>query len=123
MGETLNVVDLRDWREVRRDGRPVLIEPVRLTDATLARRGSASVLGGAVALATLALVDLRAEDRLAEVRECLHSLPAGVEAAASAWDGRLVVRALAQDGFGLRRVVMACLRRMTGAALPRVWTI
>lgn len=123
MGERLSRGDLSDWREVRRDGRPVLVEPVRLTDATLARRGSRAVLGGALAVSTLALVDLRAEDRLAAVRECLHSLPDGVEAAGSAWDGRLVVRALASDAQALRRVVMACLPVLTGVPLPRVWTL
>ena len=123
MGERLEAVDLADWREVRRDGRPVLVEPVRLSDATLARRGSRAVLGGAVAVSTLALVDLRAEDRLAAVRECLHSLPDGVEAAASAWDGRLVVRALANDPQALRRVVTACLPVLTGVPLPRVWSL
>ena len=123
MGERLATVDLSDWREVRRDGRPVLVEPVRLSDATLARRGSRAVLGGAVAVSTLALVDLRAEDRLAAVRECLHSLPDGVEAAASAWDGRLVVRALASDPQALRRVLTACLPVLTGVPLPRVWTL
>lgn len=123
MGERLASVDLSDWREVRRDGRPVLVEPLRLTDAVLAERGSPAVLGQAVALATLALVDPLAEDRLAAVRECLHSLPEGVEAAASAWQGRLLVRALGRDAFALRRVVAACLPVLTGAPLPRVWNL
>lgn len=123
MGERLAEVDLLDWREVRRDGEPVLLEPVRLTTAMLDHRTSPALLGEAVAFASLALVDLRAEERLAECRQCLHSLPDGVEAAVSALKGRLVVRALARDSFALRRLVTVCLGVLTGAPLPRVWNL
>ena len=47
----------------------------------------------------------------------------GFEAAASAWDGRLMVRALASDPQALRRVVTACLPVLTGVPLPRVWSL
>ncbi|MGB8621213.1 MAG: urease accessory protein UreD, partial [Paracoccaceae bacterium] len=44
MGETLSDVFFRDLRQVTRDGRPVLVEPLRLTAETLARRGAAAGL-------------------------------------------------------------------------------
>ena len=47
----------------------------------------------------------------------------GVEAAASGWDGKCVVRALAHDGFPLRRLVAQVLMTLRPGPLPRVWQI
>ncbi|MBK5928027.1 2Fe-2S iron-sulfur cluster-binding protein [Rhodobaculum claviforme] len=48
----------------------------------------------------------------------------GLEAAASAWDGRAVVRVLAADPLEMKRTVAAALSVMRhGMALPRVWQI
>ena len=41
--------------------------------------------------------------------------------AASAWDGRLVLRALSPDAHALRRRVAALLDHLRGGPLPRVW--
>ena len=116
MGEVLGEVFFSDRREVRRDGRPVLVEPLRITADTLA--GGPAVLGDARAIATVALIAPGSEDALAPVRA---ALPDGVEAAASAWDGKCVVRMLAGDGLPLKRAVAAVLDVLRGRALPRVW--
>ncbi|WP_425053589.1 urease accessory protein UreD [Psychromarinibacter sp. S121] len=121
MGETLTTLDVTDRREVTRDGAPVLLEPLRLTDAALAAGPGHAVLGGARALATVALVAKGAEDALSRVRAVLDA--DGVEAAASGWDGKCVVRALAQDGFPLRRLVAQVLMTLRPGPLPRVWQI
>ena len=92
MGETVATLDLTDRRTITRDGAPVLIEPLRLTSDILARRSPAT-LGQARAMATVILAAQGAEDALGPVRAALGE--PGTEAAASAWDGRLVVRALA----------------------------
>lgn len=121
MGETLRTLDFGDWREVRRDGRPTLVDPLRLTSEALAP--SAALLGGARAFALVGLVAPGAEDALAPVRAALtDAATEGVEAAASGWDGKCVVRLRAGDGWPLRRAaarVLEVLRR--GAAAPRVW--
>ncbi|MDF0595233.1 urease accessory protein UreD [Psychromarinibacter halotolerans] len=121
MGETLTTLDVTDRREVTRDGVPVLLEPLRLTDAALARGHAPGVLGGARAMATVALVAPGAEDALDRVRAVLDA--DGVEAAASGWDGKCVVRALAHDGFPLRRLVAQVLMTLRPGPLPRVWQI
>ncbi len=118
MGETVAALDLTDRRTITRDGAPLLIEPLRLTADILARRSPAT-LGGARALATVILAAPGAEDALGPVRAALGE--PGTEAAASAWDGRLVVRALAGDGWPLRRLVARVLSTLRGGALPRVW--
>ncbi|MDF0602717.1 urease accessory protein UreD [Psychromarinibacter sp. C21-152] len=119
MGETVATLSLADRREVTRDGAPVLLEPLAIDSAALARRGGAAVLGGARAMATVALVAPGAEDALGRVRAALTD-PA-VEAAASGWDGKCVVRMLAPDGFPLRRLVARVIETLTPGPLPRVW--
>jgi urease accessory protein len=120
MGETVAALDLTDRRTITRDGVPVHIEPLRLTSDILARR-SPTTLGAARAMATVILAAQGAEDALAPVRAVLGE--PGTEAAASAWDGRLVVRALAADGWPLRRLVARVLTILRGGALPRVWQV
>jgi urease accessory protein len=129
MGEVLADLELHDWREVRRDGAPVLVEPLRLAAGTLA--GGPALIGGARAFATVALIAPGAEDALGPVRAALDAgggrggLGAidGVEAAASGWDGKCVARLRAGDALPLKRAVAAVLEAMRGRALPRVWQI
>jgi len=118
MGETVRDLAFSDWREVRGQGRPLLVEPLRITAATLAAGPAA--LNGARALATVALVAPCAEDALAAVRTCL---PGGIEAAASGWDGKLVVRLIGPDLLPVRRGVTRVLNALRGIALPRVWQV
>jgi urease accessory protein len=114
MGETVRHLRFTDWREVRRAGQPVLIEPLRITDETLCR-GPAG-LNAARAVASLALIAPGAEDALARVRSLL---PDG--AAASAWDGRLVVRLTGPDLAPVKQAVARVVTELRGADLPRVW--
>lgn len=117
MGETLARVALTDRRRITRDGAPVLVEPLRLDTPALA--AGVAVLGGARAFATLALVAPGAEDALAPVRRLLDE--PGVQGGASGWDGRLVVRLLARDGWPLRRQILRLLNALRPGPLPRVW--
>jgi urease accessory protein len=120
MGETVSRVALRDWREVRQEGKPVMVEPLRLNDASL-RTGPAG-LNGARAFASLALITPQAADLLGPLRAVLNE--AGVTAAASALQGRLMVRLAAPDGWPLRRQIARCLAVLrAGRRLPRVWQL
>ncbi len=85
---------------IRRDGSSgALIEPLQIDHAGVASRGPAG-LGGARAMATVALVAPGAEDALDHIRSVRVD---DVQIAASAWDGKLIVRALARDALPLRR--------------------
>jgi urease accessory protein len=122
MGEVLSRARLHDRREVTRDGRPVLIEPLRLGAAALGQAGNPAGLAGARALATVALVAPGAEDALGPLRAALGG--EGVVSAASAWDGRCVARFAAADALPLKQAVARALTALRGgAALPRVWQI
>ena len=107
MGETVTRLAVSDQREIWRGTDPVMIEPLHVTDATLAPRPA--LLGGARAIATIVLVVDGAEDALGSVRETLRALP-DADGAASAWDGRCVVRLRAADGWPLRRAAARGLR-------------
>lgn len=117
MGEVVTQLDLLDRRRVTRDGRPVFVENLRLTDAALARQGPA-LLAGCRAFATLVLVAPDAADRLGRARDAL-----GAAGAASAFDGKLVARLMAGDGWPLRQALIRLIRAIRPGPLPRVWQI
>ncbi len=119
MGETVARLDLSDTRTIRRDGRAIHLEPLALTPAHLGVRPA--LLDGARAVASLVLVAPGAADALGPVRAALDE--PGVRSAASAPDGRLVVRLMAPDGWPLRRQLARLIVLLRRAPLPRVWQI
>lgn len=121
MGETVQAMQFRDLRLVRRAGRPVWIDPVHIDTDTLERRDHPALFGGARAMASIALIAPDAEDALEPLRQMLCF--DGVTAAASAWDGRCIVRLLAQDAWPLRQAIAKILTKLRGCDLPRVWQI
>jgi urease accessory protein len=121
MGEELRRLRFLDRRLVRRAGRPVWSEPLALDGARLARADGTAMLGGARAFATLALIADGAADRLSALRAVLDE--PGVEAGASAFDGKCICRMLAADGWPLRRQVARALAVLRPGPLPRVWQI
>ncbi len=118
MGETLRQVSVIDRRRIWRDGKPVLVEPLKIDRATLMDASPAG-LAGARAVSTLALVAKGAEDALGAVRAL--SVPDGVSVAVSAWNGRCVVRLMARDPAPLRRALARAIETLGRRALPRVW--
>lgn len=116
MGEVVRQLDLRDRRRISRDGRPVFVENLRLDDGTLT--GGTAMLAGCRALATLVLVAPDAADRLGAARAAL-----GSDGAASAFDGKLVARLMAGDGWPLRQALIRLIRAIRPGPLPRVWQI
>jgi urease accessory protein len=119
-GETLADIALDDLRRVTRDGRPVLVEPLRIDAGTLARGTSAAIFHGARGIATVALVAPGAEAAVDAVRA---ALPDGARAAVSGWDGKCVVRVLAPGAQDLRRAVAAVAMVLKRGPLPRVWAM
>jgi urease accessory protein len=75
-------------------------------------------LAGHHAMATLLFMSPIAETLLEQVREVL-----GSSDGASAWNGKLVARLLAKDGFHLRKTLIQVLAACAGRAnLPKCWT-
>jgi len=127
MGEQVERAWLRDAVRIRRGGRLVLSDAVRLEGevSALLRRGS--IAAGARAVATVWHVAADAEARVEGLRTALGTPPPlrgrGVlECGVSAWDGMVVARILAADGAILRDAVVAALRVLRDdRPLPRVW--
>ncbi|MEM8657339.1 MAG: urease accessory protein UreD [Pseudomonadota bacterium] len=120
MGETLRQVRFADQWRVRRAGRLLHAEAARMGPAVAPLRNIAG-LGAARAMATVLCVAPDAEDRLARLRALTPV--EGVRHAASAWEGRLVLRYLAQDAQPLRRALLMHLSFLRGRPMPRVWTM
>ena len=123
MGEEVRSARFRDWLTVRREGRLVWHDAIRLVGpvATVLDRGA--VGRGARAVATIVQVGPEAAGRLEELREGLVGFETGLEAGASVIDGVLVVRMVAPTGAVLRRGVIAGLNILRpGRTVPRVWT-
>jgi urease accessory protein len=119
MGERPMMARLTDTRVIRRMGRPVWTERLSLNPQILARATDPAILGDARAFAIIALVAEDAHDHLTHIRMVLDE-PA-CRCAASGWDGRLLIRILAADGWPLRKQIARVLLALRDAPLPRVW--
>jgi urease accessory protein len=107
------------WR-VRRGGRLVFADGLRLDGQVASRLARPALLAGGCATATVLLAAPDSEFRLEAARAALNGAPA--EAGVSAWDGLLVARLAAQDGASLRATLAALLASLRGGRpLPRVW--
>lgn len=122
MGEALRDVQFSDLRRIERGGKPEFLEPFVLNSNIIAKGPRQALLGPARAFATLVFAAPGAGDALGAARGALGE--PGVEAAASAYDGKCVVRLLAADGWPLRRQILRLITALRGgAAPPRVWQI
>ncbi len=119
MGETVREATLTDSWRIRRDGRLVFADGLRLDGDSSAILAGGATGNGAVALATVVLVAPDAEAALDAARAALEG--SASEAGASAWNGALVARLIARDARALRTDLIRLLETLRGHALPRVW--
>jgi urease accessory protein len=119
MGEAMERGLFHDRWRIRHAGKLIHAEELRL-DGDVARLTSAApVLGGQVAFATLLYIGPMAEALLAKLRQCL-----GEQGGVSEWQGKLVVRLAASDGFALRKILVPVISLLrNGAAVPKVWNL
>lgn len=124
-GESISDGQFHDAWRVRRAGRLVYADALRFDGPIGALMQRSAIGGGARALATIVDFAALAESRLDEARALLESAGAnatgGVEAGASAWNGHLVIRALAPDVGAIRTVLARFLTAYRGEPMPRVW--
>jgi urease accessory protein len=121
MGETGRDALLRDNWRIRRNGRLIHAEATSLS-ARHAERDSLSLLAGNNAFATIVHVATEADRAEALLQRIRSVLPQGRAIAASANGQRLVIRAMAESGLALRRMIVPTLLELTGAgSLPRLW--
>jgi urease accessory protein len=105
------------WR-LRRGGRLIHAEAMRLDGAVANKLAQPAVAKGSIALATVLIVP-GDEVTAATVRAVSDRLRG--EAGVSAWNGFAVVRLCAADAGMLRHDLIVVLSALRGVALPRLW--
>jgi urease accessory protein len=119
MGEEVAFGAVHDMWRVRREGALVFAEALRLKGAIGATLQKKATFAGARATALLIYVAPDAVGRLGEAQARVAAMRG--TAGASAWNGLLVVRALAEDGGALQREMGALAEWLSARPLPRVW--
>jgi urease accessory protein len=115
MGEKVGRVSVTDRWMVGKSGRLIHAEAFQMEPAMAE---SAAALAGNAAAATVVFIADEAERLLDAVRQVL-----GPQDGASAWNGKLVARLVAKDGFSLRKVLIPVLSLCVGRlGLPKCWT-
>jgi urease accessory protein len=117
MGEAVDTGSFRDRWRVRRDGRLLFAETVKLDGAVAEKLAEPAVAAGGVAVATVLLVP-GDDDMIARVRAVRDQFMA--EVGISAWNGIALARLCAKDGASVRHD-LACVLTALGASLPRIW--
>ena len=118
MGERMLHGEFVDRWRMRRGGRLVFAETVRLDGDIGEKLASPAIAKGGVAVGT-ALIVPGDEALVARIGELSKSF--GGEVGVSAWNGFAMARFCAQDAVRLRADMMAVLGCASGSALPRLW--
>jgi len=118
MGERMLHGEFVDRWRMRRGGRLVFAETVRLDGCIGEKLARPAVANGGVAIGTALIVpgDDVLVERIREAAACF-----GGEVGISTWNGFAMARFCAQDAARLRADLMTVLGRASGAALPRLW--
>ncbi|QDL98310.1 urease accessory protein UreD [Rhodopseudomonas palustris] len=118
MGETMQHGRFVDRWRMRRGGKLVFAETVRLDGEIGALLARPAVAKAGVAIGTALIVpgDAALVERLREAADTF-----GAELGISAWNGFAMARFCAQNAAKLRADMMTVLGRAAGRALPRLW--
>jgi urease accessory protein len=117
MGECVENGRLFDRWRVRRGGRLVFAETVKLHGAVASIMAQPAVAAGGNAIATVLMVP--GNEAVVERVRALDMFVG--EVGISTWNGLTLARFCAPDGAALRRDLIAVLQAVRQTALPRVW--
>jgi urease accessory protein len=117
MGEVVEAGSFIDRWRVRRDGRLLFAETLRLDGAVADKLAEPAVAAGGIAVATVLVVP--GDDALVA---CVRKFRDGFigEVGISAWNGLAVARFCAKDSASLRHDLVSVLTAL-GTPLPRLW--
>ena len=119
MCERLQSGSFSDQWRIRRDGRLIFAEAVKLEGAIDALLDRPALGQGARATATVLFVSVAAEARCEEARILLEG--SASQWGVSGWDGMILARLLSPDPRLLRIDLARFLRSFRGRPLPRSW--
>jgi urease accessory protein len=119
----------RDAWEVRRDGRLIWADALHLDGDIVEILDHPGCFGGAAAYGTILYAAPDADRHLSAARTMMESLPAGVRAAATCFDGLLVIRWIGDPAHHVRQAYArfwSAFRFHVAnlpARLPRLWDV
>lgn len=117
MGEAVTTGSITDRWIIRQDGHPIHVEAFRLSGRVKDVLAKRAVSDGVTALATVLLVSPTAETMIDAARRLI-----GDTGGASCWNGKLLARLVAKDGYQLRKRLVPLVRLLNrDADLPKVW--
>lgn len=115
-GERVLQILFRDSWRIRKGGELIFADNIALHGMPPT---SKATLNFATAMANVVFISENCEAKLDAVRAVLRE-----NCSASAWNGKLVARFLARDGFELRKSLVPALTVLAGEfELPKVWTL
>jgi urease accessory protein len=118
MDERMSAGEYHDRWRLRRGGRLVFAETLRLDNDIGAKLAKPAIAGGGAAIATVLIVP--GDQQIVErVRAAIPAFAS--EAGISAWNGFALARFCAKDAAGLRSDVMKLLAVIDAKVLPRLW--
>lgn len=118
MGERMQTGEFVDRWRMRRAGRLVFAENIRLDGDIAEKLSRPAIANAGVAIGT-ALIAPGDESLVERIREAPNSF--GSEVGISCWNGFAMARFCAQDAARLRADMMAVLGRASDSPLPRLW--
>jgi urease accessory protein len=116
-GEAMQTGSLTDRWRVRRDGKLIFAETLKLDGAIAAKLQERAVAGTGVAVATI-FMSPAGDAEVSALRAIAESFRS--ERGVSSWNGLAVARLVAEDGATLRHDLALAVTAL-GASLPRPW--
>ncbi|BAT58831.1 urease accessory protein UreD [Variibacter gotjawalensis] len=116
MGEVVTSGSVRDRWRVRRDGKLIFAETLRIDGPISEKLAQAPIGNGSIAFATVYISPGR-EEHVEAFRAATYQGEAGI----SCWNGHCVARFSAHNSAALRNDMAAALHAMN-MTLPRIWT-
>lgn len=120
-GEVMGDGGLHDSWRIKRGGRLIFADVLRLTGNIAELLACPAVAGDGRAVALLIYVSPDAVDRLEAVRDILAQ--ARGDCGASAWNGMLSARFLGLDASSVRADVINVVEALSRRPMPRVWQV
>jgi urease accessory protein len=118
MGEIVHEGRVIDRWQVRRDGRLIFAESLRLDGPIACCLNEAAVAGGCNALGTVLIAP--GDDAVVAAARAACGQFRG-EVGISAWNGMALARLVAHDGAALRHDLVLLLSTLDRCTLPRIW--
>lgn len=119
-GERVTEGSFADRWRIRRAGRLIFADAIRLDGDIDAHLDRPALGGGGKAIAALLYVAADSHARLDEMRAAIARHPE-VEGGASAWNGLMHLRLVSRTGFALRAALVDLLQILRGQPMPRAW--